>query len=205
MDRGAWRATVHRVTTSRMQLKQLSMRAAWQTLARMPGILPTILNCSKNLIHNIPFCIFFVFDINNSKLYHFLTLLLYPLPSHDVLEFSLVDTCSSSGGKWIYSHFFSQAPSTPPLVKTCFAKNLIFWEIILTQFLPLLRIYQWFPQSSGSDLNSTPTMGNIWSVFSTPRSPAKKKKTKQTPAMLSWYLVCSSFHPTAVFWVPSVC
>ena len=44
---------------------------------------------------------------------------------------------------------------------------------------PLLRIYQWFPQSSGSDLNSTPTMGNIWSVFSTPRSPARRKKKKQ--------------------------
>ena len=47
--------------------------------------------------------------------------------------------------------------------------------------LPLLRIYQWFPQSSGSGLNSTPTMGNIWSVFSTPGSSAKKKKNQLQP------------------------
>ena len=50
---------------------------------------------------------------------------------------------------------------------------------------PLLRIYQWFPQSSGSDLNSTPTMGNIWSfLYSSFISKKKTKKTKKKPTQL---------------------
>ena len=44
---------------------------------------------------------------------------------------------------------------------------------------PLLRIYQWFPQSSGSDLNSTPTMGNIWSFLYSSFISKKKKKKNQ--------------------------
>ena len=47
MDRGAWRATVHRVTNSRTRLKQLSMRVSHETDETQKLHLPVLL-----LTHN---------------------------------------------------------------------------------------------------------------------------------------------------------
>ena len=59
---------------------------------------------------------------------------------------------------------------------------------------PLLRIYQWFPQSSGSDLNSTPTMGNIWSFLYSSFISKKKKKKKNKKKKPTQLQPC--FHET---------
>ena len=129
---------------------------------------------------SITFC-FLVIDINNIKLYHFFNLLFYPpLPpppphTHGVFEFSLADTFSSSGVRWIYSHFFSPALTGGDLV----CKEPYLLRDNPHSVPPLLRIHQWFPQSSGSSLNSTPTICNIWSLPSTPGSSAVKKKKKK--------------------------
>ena len=52
MDRGAWWATVHRVTTSQTRLKQLSMHACRQsvstTLLKRPEVQRLCLLCSPS-------------------------------------------------------------------------------------------------------------------------------------------------------------